>query len=124
MDVQTATALATGPAQAPLTLPPAQEAPAAAKSDGRASADAVASKTDPRPDIPMPAAPSPSQTGLVSKATLKEEDAGPKPENSGISEAQRMLKPYGINMLPEEQDAKRPQTPPEAAPPETTPPVG
>ena len=57
----------------------------------------------------MPA--SPSQTGLVSKAALPDKEAAPKLDTSGVSAAERMLKPYGINMLPEKQDAPKQETP-------------
>lgn len=100
-------------AQAP--APSAQQAaPAPAQPDGRASADAAATVKDPTPEIPMPVPASPSQTGLISKAALSDKDAAPKLDTTGGSEVQRMLKPYGISMLPEKQDAPKQETPPEA----------
>ena len=75
--------------------------------DGRAVADVAASKKDATPEIPLPAPPSPSQTGLVSQAALKNTDAAPKLDASGTSAAERTLKPYGINMLPESQDTAK-----------------
>ncbi|MCF2870286.1 hypothetical protein L0664_04330 [Octadecabacter sp. G9-8] len=99
--------------QAP-ALTAQQAAPEPAQPDGRASADAAATTKDPSPDIPIPAPASPSQTGLVSKAALSDEDAAPKLDTSGVSEVQRMLKPYGISMLPEKQDAPKQNLPPEA----------
>lgn len=111
MDVQSATTFAAGP-----TLAPAAQAPTAPESDGRASADAVASTTAPRPEVPLPMPPSPSQTGLVSKAALKETDVettGKTPDDSpaGESDLQRIMKPYGISMLPEKFDAPKQDTP-------------
>ena len=42
-----------------------------------------------------------TQTALVGKAALSDKDASPKPDTAGTSDVQRMLKPYGISMLPE-----------------------
>ena len=50
-------------------------------------------------------------SGLVSKAALSDNDAAPKLDASGVSAAERMLKPYGINMLPEKQDAPKQEMP-------------
>ena len=86
-------------------------APPPTQQDGRAAADAVASKQDPRPEVPLPMPASPSQTGLVSKAALPDKEAAPKLDASGVSSAERMLKPYGINMLPEKQDAPKQDMP-------------
>ena len=91
--------------------PVQQPAPPPAQQDGRVTADAVASTKDPRPEVPMPVPASPSQTGLVSKAALSEKEAAPKLDTSGVSAAERMLKPYGINMLPEKQDAPKQEAP-------------
>lgn len=87
-------------------------APPPAQHDGRAVADAAASKTNPRPDVPMPVPASPSQTGLVSKAAIPEKEAAPKLDVAGVSAAERTLKPYGINMLPEKTDAAKQEAPP------------
>lgn len=95
-------------------LPPSalqQAAPPPAQPDGRVAADAAASTHDPRPEVPLPMPASPSQTGLVSKAALPDKEAAPKLDTSGVSAAERMLKPYGINMLPEKQDAPKQETP-------------
>ncbi len=78
-----------------------QTAPSPAQADGQAPADAKATSTDPTPEVPLPIPASPSQTGLVSKASLPEDEAEPKANITGASAAQRTLKPYGIIMLPE-----------------------
>ena len=82
-----------------------QPAPPPAQADGRASADAAAVKIDPRPEVPLPMPPTQTQTqtqtALVGKAALSDKDASPKPDTAGTSDVQRMLKPYGISMLPE-----------------------
>jgi hypothetical protein len=78
-----------------------QPAPPPAQADGRASADAAAVKIDPRPEVPLPMPPTQTQTALVGKAALSDKDANPKPDTAGTSDVQRMLKPYGISMLPE-----------------------
>ncbi|MDB4213942.1 hypothetical protein N9741_03665 [Octadecabacter sp.] len=91
-----------------------QPAPPPAQADGRASADAAAVKIDPRPEVPLPLPPNQTQTALVGKAALSDKDAAPKSDTTGASDVQRMLKPYGISMLPEKQDAPKQETPPEA----------
>lgn len=91
-----------------------QPAPPPAQPDERASADAAASAKDPRPEVPLPMPASTSQSGLVSKAAIADKDAAPKLDTSGVSAAERMLKPYGINMLPEKQDAPKQESPPSA----------
>ena len=78
-----------------------QPAPPPAQADGRASADAAAVKIDPRQEVPLPMPPTQTQTALVGKAALSDKDASPKPDTAGTSDVQRMLKPYGISMLPE-----------------------
>jgi hypothetical protein len=78
-----------------------QPAPPPAQADGRASADAAAVKIDPRPEVPLPMPPTQTQTALVGKAALSDKDASPKPDTAGTSDVQRILKPYGISMLPE-----------------------
>jgi hypothetical protein len=78
-----------------------QPAPPPAQADGRASADAAAVKIAPRPEVPLPMPPTQTQTALVGKAALSDKDASPKPDTAGRSDVQRMLKPYGISMLPE-----------------------
>lgn len=91
-----------------------QPAPPPAQADGRATADAAATTKDPRPEVPLPMPASPTQTGLVSKATLPDKETTPKLDTSGVSAMERTLKPYGINMLPEKHDAPKQETPPEA----------
>ncbi|SMX38108.1 hypothetical protein [Octadecabacter ascidiaceicola] len=86
-------------------VPTQQTTPPPAEADGRAPADANAIATDPTPEVPLPIPASPSQTGLVSKASLSDTEAAPKFVGIGASAAQRTLKPYGIIMLPENLDA-------------------
>ena len=99
MELQTTMAQGVVAAQ-PVDLP----APPPAQPDGRASADAAATKIDPRPEVPLPVPASPSQTGLISQASIPEKEAAPKLDASGVSSAERTLKPYGVNMLPERAD--------------------
>jgi len=93
--------------------PMPQSAPPPAQADGRAVADAKAVAKDPTPEVPLPIPASPSQTGLVSKAALSDTESVPKLDMSAVSAVQRTLKPYGINMLPEKQDAPKQETRPE-----------
>lgn len=94
---------------------PQQSAPPPAQTDGRATADVAAAAKDPRPEVPLPVPASSSQTGLVSKAALPDTEAAPKLDAAGVSAIQRTLKPYGINMLPEKQDAPNQETPTDVA---------
>lgn len=80
-----------------------ESAPPPTQSDGRATADAKAIASDPTPEVPMPIPASPSQSGLVGKASLSGDSVG-RNEDSGASAEQRTLKPYGISMLPEKTD--------------------
>ncbi len=105
--------IVTGAGQAP-AQPVQQPAPPPAEADGRAVADAKATTNDPTPEVPLPIPASPSQTGLVSKAAMTGEENAPKLDTTGASEVQRMLKPYGINMLPEKHDAPKQEAPPES----------
>ncbi|MBU2992995.1 hypothetical protein Q4555_02665 [Octadecabacter sp. 1_MG-2023] len=82
-----------------------QTAPAPAEQDGRVSADAAAITKDPTPEVALPIPANQSQTGLVSKAVISDKEVAPKLDTSGVSAAERVLKPYGITMLPERQDA-------------------
>lgn len=108
MDIQNVTAAGYSPVQ-----PEIVTAPPPAQRDGRASADAVASTQNPRPDVPLPIPASPSQTGLVSKAALSDKEAAPVLDATGTSAVQRTLQPYGISMLPEKQDAPKNEVPSE-----------
>ena len=81
-----------------------QIAPPPSQQDGRASADAIETTLNPRPDIPLPIPANSTQTGLVSKAALSEKESAPRLGEAGLSSAERTLKPYGINMLPEKPD--------------------
>jgi len=66
--------------------------------DERPSADALALARDPRPDVPLPVPPVPSQMGLIGQALtgpVATDPAGivrPLPDGT--------LKPYGVTLLP------------------------
>ncbi|MEN8840204.1 MAG: hypothetical protein ABF254_08540 [Octadecabacter sp.] len=90
-----------------------QSAPPPAQADGRAPADAKAIAIDPTPEVPLPIPASPSQTGLVSKASLSDGDVAQKHHDTGVSAVQRTLKPYGISMLPEKFDAPQQEPAPD-----------
>jgi len=102
-----------GAGQAAASTTP-QSAPPPPQADGRAPADAKAISNDPSPEVPLPIPASPSQTGLVSKASLSD-DAKPKFDETGVSAVQRTLKPYGISMLPEKFDAPQQATAPDSS---------
>ena len=93
--------------------PVQQPAPPPPQPDGRATADAAASRKDPQPEVPLPIPASPTQTALVSKAALPDNETAPKLDTTGVSAVQRTLKPYGISMLPEKHDAPKQEAPPE-----------
>lgn len=73
--------------------------------DQRPVADVTKAKSDPTPDIPLPIPATTSQSGLIGAAALKPTDASPKLDSSGVSAAERTLKPYGVTMLPEKSDS-------------------
>lgn len=83
---------------------PSNSPPPKIEPDMRPVADVASSKSDPTPDIPLPIPASTSQTGLIGAAALKQTDASPRLDASGVSAAERTLKPYGITMLPEKID--------------------
>ncbi len=91
--------------------PVVQPAQQLAVPDGRAPADASAIAKDPTPEVPLPIPASSSQTGIISKAALADNDATPQLDTSGVSAVQRTLKPYGINMLPEKYDTPEQEAP-------------
>lgn len=93
--------------------PPAQgdAAPPPAKPDGRAVADAVATKDAPRPDIPLPLPATPAQVGIVSAVALAADPAPVTTVTSDTGVSERTLKPYGIFMLPDGADPSDPQPP-------------
>ena len=77
--------------------------------DQRATADTAALTRNPRPDVPLPVAPIPlqgiSQTGAVARSLLIEEPTSTTdptlPIDKRLTEAPRILKPYGLSMLPD-----------------------
>ncbi|MCF2904288.1 hypothetical protein L0666_04765 [Octadecabacter sp. CECT 8868] len=99
--------LATAPTATQTVPPPVEQ-------DGRASADVAAIANDPSPEVAFPMPANQSQTGLVSKALISDKEVAPKLDTSGVSSAERVLKPYGITMLPEKQDATEQSTPKES----------
>lgn len=85
--------------------PPAASAPNI-EQDTRPAADALRTKVDPSPEVPVPLPPSTSQTGLVSAVTLSASDSKPRMEGTSVPNTERILKPYGISMLPEKNDSE------------------
>lgn len=71
--------------------------------DTRPSADAAALARDPRPHIPLPIPASTAQMAMVTAAKL-----GARPSDG--KEVERVLKPYGVTILPyrEHPSAKKP----------------
>ncbi|SLN60487.1 hypothetical protein [Pseudooctadecabacter jejudonensis] len=92
----------------PTVQPSADAAPPPATPDARPTADTAALKTDPTPQVPLPMPATPNQSGLVSQAALPLQEDLPEFEPVGASQAERTLKPYGITMLPEDQEAQKP----------------
>jgi len=107
MEIQNNAAQAIAPVQ-----PVTPAAPPPAEADGRPAADAAAMKTDATPEVPLPMPASPQQAALVSKVAITDTESDAASKTPGVSEAERMLKPYGINMLPEKQDARPEQSDP------------
>lgn len=76
-----------------------QQSPPPPVADARPTADAAAVNKDATPHVPLPMAP--TQSGLVSSAAIsKAEDGNVKSGATGVSPAERTLKPYGVTMLP------------------------
>lgn len=94
-----------------VATPVQNPAPPRAEADGRASADAAAIKKDPTPDVPLPIPANGTQTALISKSAIPTKEDAPKIVTTNTSAAERTLKPYGINMLPEKTDTPKQQTP-------------
>lgn len=67
--------------------------------DLRPAADAAAVARDPRPDLPMPIPASLAQTAVVAQSRLSASDG--RMTVQGVERAERVLKPYGVKMLPE-----------------------
>lgn len=89
-------------ARVPQVAQPQPQAPQHV-ADQRPSADSAALARNPRPDVPAPMVPANSQVGLVQQANLPPRLA----EDDGTADIpapqalERVLKPYGIAMLPE-----------------------
>ncbi len=79
--------------------PAISSAPPPPIADGRPTADAAALAKDHAPYVPLPMAP--TQSALVSKAALLSALEPVKPAETGLSAAERTLKPYGVSMLPD-----------------------
>ncbi|RYG93312.1 hypothetical protein EU803_04225 [Loktanella sp. IMCC34160] len=89
---------------APVPHVPAPQAQAPQHvADQRPSADSAALSRNPRPDIPAPIAPATSQIGLVQQANLppRATDDDGTADMPAPQAPERVLKPYGIAMLPE-----------------------
>lgn len=63
--------------------------------DMRPTADAAALASDPQPDTPMPFPASLGQQAEVNQSRLSPEDA-----IGEVEKVERVLKPYGVSMLP------------------------
>lgn len=102
-------------ARVPQVAQPQPQAPQHV-ADQRPSADSAALARNPRPQVPAPMAPANSQIGLVQQANLPPRMA----EDDGTADMpapqapERVLKPYGIAMLPERAPDPPAQTPEEA----------
>ena len=83
MDTQVMTVASPRPAPPPAPQP-----------DLRPTADVAAMIRDPRPDIPLPMPASISQKGVVAQAQLL-------PSDGAVAQVERVLKPYGVVMLPQ-----------------------
>ena len=83
MDAQILPVTAAQPAPPPILQP-----------DNRPTADAAALARDPRPDIPLPIPASIAQKGAVAQARIASAGIGP-------AQVERVLKPYGVVMLPQ-----------------------
>ena len=68
--------------------------PPTLQSDQRPTADTAALVRDPRPDIPLPMPASIAQKGAVAQARVALGETGP-------ARVERVLKPYGVVMLPQ-----------------------
>jgi len=81
-----------------------QQAPPPPLADARPTADVAAVTKDATPYVPLPM--SPTQNALISSAALSSDKQTPiKSGETGVSPAERTLKPYGVTMLPNrEQD--------------------
>ncbi|MBT8411570.1 MAG: hypothetical protein KJP02_07225 [Octadecabacter sp.] len=76
-----------------------QQAPPPPVADARPTADVAAVTKDATPFVPLPMAP--TQNALVSSAALSSDRQTPvKSGETGVSPAERTLKPYGVTMLP------------------------
>lgn len=83
---------------------PAQTHAMDSEDGGTVTTNIAAVTTHPPPEVPLPIPATPSQTGLVSQSALPKEETAQRSDASGISAAERTLKPYGISMLPEKSD--------------------
>ena len=68
--------------------------PPTLQADQRPTADTAAIVRDPRPEIPLPIPASIAQKGAVVQARIASSDLG-------LAPTQRVLKPYGVVMLPQ-----------------------
>lgn len=78
--------------------PAISSAPPPPVADGRPTADAAALVKDHAPYVPLPMAP--TQSALVSKAAFLSALEPVRTTETGLSAAERSLKPYGVSMLP------------------------
>lgn len=95
-----------------LTSPTMASQPPVLKADMRPTADVAALVRDPQPDLPLPIPASNGQNAAVAQSSVAR-----KPELAeieAVDPTQRVLKPYGVSMLPNLPD-------PAEAPKEETP---
>jgi len=79
--------------------PPAQTPAPIMKADMRPTADTAALVRDPRPEVPLPI---PASNGQSAAVTQSKVTASSKVEKTEAAlQAERVLKPYGVAMLPE-----------------------
>ena len=67
--------------------------------DARPTADTAALVRDPVPDVPLPIPPGTGQQAAVWRGALGQEKANPS-ESLAVAPVDRVLKPFGVFMLP------------------------
>jgi len=73
---------------------PQATTPPTATPDVRPTADTAALARDPQPDMPFPVPASFGQQGEINQSRIGAKDA------DQVAEVERVLKPYGVSMLP------------------------
>lgn len=82
--------------------------------DLRPTADTASLVRNPQPDVPLAVPPSNSQQAVVSAGMISAAESSEKSSAIKIEKIERVLKPYGVNMLPERDNGqiavKEPET--------------